>query len=111
MRPSESVLPSLETAALLSNQGNKQASSAMDGRWSINKLQWVASKTTAVFRTVPTLLAYGVVHILMRIAPDAQKYRQKTGVGSLEASELRVVRRRYGYKLVRYFVCSYRRSF
>ena len=108
MPPSETLLPPTETAARAVSQINKQGPGLVGG-WLTDKLNWVANKSSGVCRTVPTLLAYAVVHVLMRIAPDRQNYRNKIET-RFEEPGSRDFRRRYGYKLVGYFVSLYRRS-
>ena len=108
MRTSEDLTPTLENALSIDVR-KKQGSAAVEDRPTYT-VRSVASKTAAAFRTIPTLLAYGVVHVLMRVAPDGENYRRKIKKRRLGASDSTALGNGRGYKLIGYFVSLYRRS-
>ncbi len=109
MRPSADLSPTLEKA--FPTRGEKdQGSPDIIGHKFLYTVRSLANKTKAAIQVVPTLLAYAVVKILMRVAPDGEEYHRKIKRRRLGESESMSPRKRRGYKLVAYFLSLYRRS-
>jgi putative component of membrane protein insertase Oxa1/YidC/SpoIIIJ protein YidD len=109
MRPSEDLFPSLDTPRPTIG-GDLQGSPVIRGNRSTYAGRSVGNSIEAAFRTVPTLLAYAVVYLLMRVAPDGENFRRKIKRRRLGESESTGFRNCGGFNLVGYFVSIYQRS-